>query len=68
MIKMVVCDKNRREGIDIKTVLLKNLLETAQTYTGIYQNAVFLSSQVIAVSAASARKTHESDCTHLLTL
>jgi hypothetical protein len=59
MVKMVVGHQDSRERIHIHIVLLKYLLEASQAYAGVDDYAPVFSTQIIAVSAASAGKAHK---------
>ena len=59
MVQVVMRDKHSRKGIHIKFILQQHLLQTTQADTGIYDDASVFRTEIIAVAAASARKTHE---------
>ena len=57
VVQMVMSDKNGRERVKSKIMLLKRLLQTAQAHAGIYYDAIFLIPKKITVTAASTGKT-----------
>jgi hypothetical protein len=64
MIKMVMGDKNRRKRIEVHVIFLKHLLETTQADSGIYYDSISAVSEIIAVTATAAGKTHELNHQH----
>ena len=59
MVEVVMRNQYGRKRVHCQVILLKNLLQTSQAHSCIYDDATALSTEIVAVSAASAGKTHE---------
>jgi hypothetical protein len=56
---MIVGNKHGHDLAKCQTILAKHLLDGTHRYAGIDQNGVLVGAKIVAVAAASARKTQE---------